>query len=306
VQLSRSFAEKSSYHKMQMLGKGTTNKIPLKKPKMKEGFISKAEVDRLNAKKAEATPTKATKNFFNPPPVDTLANEKDARVTNTMTYSDTQYNQTSSAIAGRKTDMSDLGTVFGLGGTQRNTLNRDIEIDCEMQKSAHFGPSRESADHGNLGGSSDTPERTNFMSSRNEAVEPKTQDLALTESLQNTSQVLEFTHFQKEAAVRSQKLPYYQASWFHFFTNTVYCCVTSLRLQIAGALYKIPFAIAKLILTSRHRFESFISTTKFESGGIFEIDFKFIESIKGERIENYNYFTEDSHLDVGNRRIGLQ
>ena len=111
--LTRSFAEKSSYHKMQMLGKTSANRIPLKKPKMKEGFISKAEVDRLNAKKVEATPARPTKNFFNPLRTDVSPNHIDGRVTNTMTYSDTLYNQTSSGIAGRKTDMSDLGTVFG-------------------------------------------------------------------------------------------------------------------------------------------------------------------------------------------------
>ncbi len=304
--LTRSFAEKSSYHKMQMLGKTSANRIPLKKPKMKEGFISKAEVDRLNAKKVEATPARPTKNFFNPLRTDVSPNHIDGRVTNTMTYSDTLYNQTSSGIAGRKTDMSDLGTVFGLGGTQRNTVNRDIELDCEMRKSAHFGPARDSPDNGLAGGSSDTPDRTNFMNSRNEAVDPKQHEAALTENLQNSSQVLDQSHFQREASLRSQKLPYYQASWFHFFTNSIYCCVTSLRLEVDGSVYKVPFAIAKLILTSRNNFEGFIKSSRFSENGIFEINFQFIEQIRGERIENYSYFSHDSRLLVQDMRIDLR
>lgn len=292
---------------MQMLGKGSANRVPLRKPKMKEGFVSKAEVERLNAKRAEATPTRIAKNFFNAPPNEALAHHNDPRATNTLTYSDTVFNQTSSGLPGRKTDMSEMGTVFGLGATQtqRNTGHRDIELD-EMRKSAHFGPARESADQGQLGASSDSPDRTNFMNSRNEVVDPKQHGLEPPENLQNSSQVLEQVQFQSEAALRSQKLPYYQASWFHFFTNHIYCCVTSLRLQVEDGVYKVPFAIAKLILTSRLRFERFINSTKFVSDGIFEIDFQFLEQIKGERVESHIYFTDKSYVDIGSRRVGLR
>lgn len=291
---------------MQMLGKSSASRIPLKKPRMKEGFISKAEVDRLNAKKHEMTPARGTKNFFNPLPADVSGLQVDVRATNTLTYSDTLYNQTSSALGGRKTDVSELGTIFGLGGTQRNTANRNIELDDEIRKSAHFGPPRESNDLAAGIGSSDTPERTNFLNSRNEAGDPKQLEAGQPECLQNSSQLLEQVQFQKEALVRSQKLPYYQASWFHFFTNHVYCSVTSLRLEIDGGVFKIPFAIAKLILTSRHHFENFIKSSKFLGDGIFEIDFNFIELIKGERIESNTYFTEDSELEVGQKRVGLK
>lgn len=285
---------------MQMLGKSSANRIPLKKPRMKEGFISKAEVDRLNAKKLEMTPARGTKNFFNPLPPDVSGLQGDARVTNTLTYSDTLYNQTSSAVVGRKTDVSELGTVFGLG-TQRNTANMNIELDDDIRKSAHFGPPRESGI-----GSSDTPERTNFLNSRNEAGDPKQPEAGHPDTLQNNSQLIEQVQFQKEALIRSQKLPSYQASWFHFYTNHVYCSITSLRLEIDGCLFKIPFAIAKLILTSHHHFENFIKTSKFVANGIFEIDFNFIELIKGERIESNTYFTEDSELEIDQKRVGLK
>jgi hypothetical protein len=86
----------------------------------------------------------------------------------------------------------------------------------------------------------------------------------------------------------------------------IYCCVTSLRLQVEDGVYKVPFAIAKLILTSRLRFERFINSTKFVSDGIFEIDFQFLEQIKGERVESHIYFTDKSYVDIGSRRVGLR
>ena len=311
--MSRSFAEKSSYHKMQMLGKGAACRLPLRKPPMKDGFLSKAEADRLSAKRAEATPARPAKNFFHAPHHDASAQLPNARVTNTLTYSDTLFNQTSSELPGRKTDVSEMGTVFGLGGTQRHTHthNRDIELE-EMRKSAHFGPARDSAaDPGQLAASSDSPDRTNFMNSRNERHEaadpgPQLQESVHSEGLQNSSQVLEQVQLRREAALRSQKMPAYQASWFHFFTNHVYCCVTSLRLELDGGVFKVPFAIAKLVLTSRLRFERFISSTKFESDGIFEVDFQFLEQIKGERVDCLSYFAEDSHVEVEGRRVGLR
>ena len=278
----RQFVERSTYHKMQMLGKGSSYNIRTKLPSMRHGFESKAAVDRRSVAQ-NALNNGLQKKSHNS---GTGRQSQDARATHTLSYSETVG---VSGVNGRHTDVSNVNTVFGL--TTRMNGNGDNKSDLNgMQESAKFG------------GACDSPGKSQISKSNNGFADEMNKSNGA-KSI-NKSEFLEKNDLNSTFYQKAQQVPELHANWFQFYTDFVYCSATSLVMKMNKQEFKIPFGIAKLVLASKENMDGFVKATTFNPDGEFLIDSAQYEAMRGARIDS-STFIRSSSIYLNKTEINL-
>jgi hypothetical protein len=299
--LPRQFTEQSSFHIRQRLGRVVSSASTLRMPPMKPDFQSKESINRrthdLQMSMSNSSPVVArdrSRFFGNAMPLPKTGsnsisngngsskgiehNGHEGRKTNTLSYSETIGPQTISAY-GRKTDMSDVNTVFGITLKENHSKFHNTQL----QESAHFG------------GSSFKPrECENSSPDELKLEQGKIDELRGSENSTVKSEIVDNGQIEEAYSVKIQRIPELRCNWFQFYTDIIYCAVSSLVLVINNIEYNVPFGLAKSLLASRENLETFLRGTTFTSQGEVNVDASFLENIKGSRLDDDNFVTEET------------
>lgn len=210
----------------------------------------------------------------------------DGRKTNTLSYSETIGPHTISAY-GKKTDISDANTVFGITLKGNHTGIQDC---AELQESAHFGGSRYKSNEM----AESSPDNFKFEQGRSGDINH------MGESLHSTvkSEFIDQNQIDEAYTQKLHRIAELRCNWFQFYTDHIYCSVSSLILVINNIEYNVPFGLAKSLLASRENLETFLKGTTFSSQGEVHVDASFVESIKGSRLDN-DHFVTDEEISTG-------
>lgn len=306
----REFTERSTFHANQILGRHSSSHLKvLKMPRMKSGFVSKASLDRQRqATRPDPSAQAGTSSGFDSssrgkrtlkfkessrPSKDT-----DKQMLNTLSYSETM----GPSAFGRKTDLSDINTVFDLKTQMTDdripkegeiNLNPSAEFQALATKSAEIEPS--SSPTRKTGGAAvEEALQATAEFINNEKDEPNIQ----------SSEIVDPNDFEQNFRLKLQQVPDMKCNWFQFFNKFVYCSVSSLILSFDGEDYKVPFGVAKEILTSKENMDRFMKTTEFKSGGEYKIDATAFAEIRGSRVSSSIWFkNEQAYLNKKELRL---
>ena len=299
--IDRSYIERSVYHKDQMLGKGSFNKMRNRKPQMKPGFVSKAEEDEKKeqeqGKNLIVVNEYGGKNKFfgkesrlEPPSASTGGGRghhrmEDGRKTiGTLSYSDTM---------GRNPDQSGLNTVFNMTG-KLSVINKNEEIGLEdLQKSARFGGMEAEENTFRKSGEDFNDPQLPSNSGSPENSPPKLGEIK--SGITETSRAEHKSGFLSKGDLEelTMRRPENHICWFQFFTSKLYCCATSLVIILDSVEYKLPFGITKLVLSSRENMELFLKTAVLKPTGEYSIDPQYIEDLRGKKVDAKTFIKID-------------
>lgn len=210
-------------------------------------------------------------------------NGQEGRKTNTLSYSDTIGPQTISAY-GKKTDMSDANTVFGITLKDNHSKFHNMNL----QESAHFGASGFKPQ----GCDDSSPEELKLIHAKSADKEGSQHSTVKSEIIDNIQVEEAYSH-------KIQRIPELRCNWFQFYTDVVYCAVSSLVLVINNIEYNVPFGLAKSLLASRDNLETFLRGTTFTSQGEVNVDASFLENIKGTRLDDEHFVTAETVASGG-------
>lgn len=267
---------------------------------MKKGFISKAELDRkleiTHQSIGTLSPAQKRGNFFGAPPKNpsnhTISNGNgssnghtgnghEARGTNTLSYSETMGPHTVSGL-GKKGDASEVNTVFGTTFKGNQTCLHPDQDD--LRESANFGIKHEPSKE--------------MLSSYPHYIKRSSQEEEAEIIEENTSMAksdyIDKVGVDTDYAAKVDRIPELRCNWFQFYTDVVYCAVSSLVLVIDEIEYNVPFGLAKGLMASEANLENFIRKTTFSKQGSVEVDAAFVQQIKGTRIDRHTFVTRDS------------
>lgn len=302
--------ENSSYHKQQLLGRKSQYALRMKLPPMKSDFISRKNFfkKRPSMDIREVTDRK-------PQGADKLK-PTDKRGTNTLTYT---YSET--VVEGNSKEQkppSEYNTVFKFtdrhskGGEEEDLVHDQDELVLDGGlKSRHSVPTQLTKSQNLAKGRAsfeepkqmDNISKSNFLDSK---VSQKDQKHVLIEEPHDLSEHLGEKEL-KEIFERKQKLiPEYMGVCLQFYTEAIYCTVTSLCLIRDGVEYDIPFAIAKIVLRSKGSLAEFINHCHFNrSSQVLDMDFLNLEELKNMPVIEEQDFETD-FLDVKGTKITIQ
>ena len=204
-----------------------------------------------------------------------------SRKTNTLSYSETIGPQTMS-IYGRKTDISDMNTVFGITLKENQTGHQNCD---DLQVSAHFGGSG----FKNKEMNESHPEYLKLSQGKSH----DSHQMAESQHSTVKSEFIDQIQIEEGYSQKIARIPELRCNWFQFYTDVVYCSVSSLVLIINNIEYNVPFGLAKSLLASRRNLELFLLGTTFTNQGEVQVDASFLEQIKGTRLEEENYVSEE-------------
>lgn len=234
----------------------------------------------------------------------------DNRGTNTLTYSDTAQDgpkgsdqQTVFKFTDRysKGDEDDHAgelpeVVNGLGSNSKVRHS----VPNQLTKSQQLN-GRGSLDDQKADGNSVT--KSNFLDSK---VAQTQQHHEGTDDAQDLSENVGEREL-REIFERKQKLiPEYRCSWFQFFTEAIYCNVSSLSFVKSGIAYDVPFSIAKIVLRTDSKLRNFLGHCDLDTNiGTLLFDFQNLEEIRVAEDKDQQVFETD-FIEVKGERVYIE
>lgn len=95
----------------------------------------------------------------------------------------------------------------------------------------------------------------------------------------------------------------FQYSWFCFFTDEIFCSISSLAVKDGFTTYYVPFGVAKIALESADNMRGVLSHCLFnEADRTLDFDYEYINTLKSQNYYDITGFTGDN-IDIGGKQL---